>query len=236
MAFFPRHHLKTFRTLAVCRSTRQSNRFYSVLWNNAHFHITSNLQATSSASSNDNNLTSKHPLLRQQNNGAALRLRAYSSSDETPRSLPTVMDFPNIVWPSVFKTIKNWIMINFIIRPYFDQEFSMPDFVSGSKQAVEVVSSRLGTLDMKSLGGLVASDAIDELRGTTSRMSMAQRNEIPINKDDIYLSFPYQVGIMFDETNDELQQRWVEITMVFHVLRGLQEMRDNGIVPPLNIG
>lgn len=45
-----------------------------------------------------------------------------------------------------------------------------------------------------------------------------------------------QVGIMFDETNEGLQKRWVEITMVFHVLRGLKEMQDNGITPPLNIG
>lgn len=41
---------------------------------------------------------------------------------------------------------------------------------------------------------------------------------------------------MFDETNEEIQKRWVEITMVFHVLRGLKEMQDDGIVPPLNIG
>lgn len=127
-------------------------------------------------------------------------------------------------------------MVHFIIRPYFDQEFSLNDFVAGSKHAVEVVSAGLGGSDMQGLNGLVASEALDELRATIPRMSMAQRGEIPINKEDIYLSFPYQVGIMFDETNDQLQKRWVEITMVFHVLRGLQEMRDNGIVPPLNIG
>lgn len=54
------------------------------------------------------------------------------------RSLPTVMEFPNIVWPSVLKTIKNWVMINFIIKPYFDKEFDMSDFVGGTKHALEV--------------------------------------------------------------------------------------------------
>lgn len=54
------------------------------------------------------------------------------------RSLPTVMQFPNIIWPSVLKTIKNWIMVNFIIKPYFDREFDMSDFVGGTKHALEV--------------------------------------------------------------------------------------------------
>lgn len=126
-------------------------------------------------------------------------------------------------------------MVHFIIRPYFDQEFNMPDFMEGSKQAIEVVSVSMGQLDSDKLNGLVTKDAIDELRGTIARMSAPQRSEIAINKEDIYLSFPYQVGVMFDETN-EPQKRWVEITMVFHVLRGLHKMRANGIVPPLNIG
>lgn len=49
-------------------------------------------------------------------------------------------------------------------------------------------------------------------------------------------SFYFKIGIMFDETNEEIQKRWVEITMVFHVLRGLKEMRDRGESIPLNVG
>lgn len=41
---------------------------------------------------------------------------------------------------------------------------------------------------------------------------------------------------MFDETNEEIQKRWVEITMVFHVLRCLNEMRERGDPIPLNVG
>lgn len=41
---------------------------------------------------------------------------------------------------------------------------------------------------------------------------------------------------MFDESNERIQKRWVEITMVFHVLRGLKEMQDRGQPPPLNVG
>lgn len=119
-----------------------------------------------------------------------------------------------------------------------------------------MVSVSLASGDVKSLHGLVSAEALGELQRTVGNMSMAQRNEILIKKEDIYLTYPYQVGkhfsvisgcqfifdwniqvgIMFDETNEEIQKRWVEITMVFHVLRGLKEMQDEGIVPPLNIG
>lgn len=70
--------------------------------------------------------------------------RHYSSqNDDEPsvasrKSLPKLMSFPQIVWPSVFKTVKNWIMINFIIRPYFDNDFNVNDFVAGTKHALQV--------------------------------------------------------------------------------------------------
>ena len=59
-------------------------------------------------------------------------------NDEWKKTLPVLMEFPNLVWPSVFKTIKNWIMVNFIVKPYFDQEFTMTDFVDGTKHALHV--------------------------------------------------------------------------------------------------
>lgn len=67
--------------------------------------------------------------------------RDYSSSSHEPRIpklLPEMMAFPNITWPSVFKSIKNWILVHFIIRPYFDREFTIPDFVAGTKHALQV--------------------------------------------------------------------------------------------------
>lgn len=66
--------------------------------------------------------------------------RKYSTNEENRSSnrLPTLMEFPKIVWPSLLKTIKNWILVNFIVRPYFDQEFNMPNFVNGTKHALQV--------------------------------------------------------------------------------------------------
>lgn len=61
--------------------------------------------------------------------------RWYSDDKGPPRErLPSLMDFPEVVWPSIIKTLRNWILANLIIRPYFDQEFGIPDFVLGSKQ------------------------------------------------------------------------------------------------------
>lgn len=61
--------------------------------------------------------------------------RWYSHGRGQPReNLPSLMNFPEIVWPSVIKTFRNWILTNILIKPYFDQEFGLPDFILGSKQ------------------------------------------------------------------------------------------------------
>lgn len=60
---------------------------------------------------------------------------------------PPLMEFPELVWPNVPNTMRNWIMRNMIIRPYFDQEFDINDFTLGSKQ-VCVVFPSLGYMSM----------------------------------------------------------------------------------------
>lgn len=53
---------------------------------------------------------------------------------EKRQKLPKLMDFPEVTWPSVFKTIRNWVLANFIIMRYFDNEFNLGDFIIGSKK------------------------------------------------------------------------------------------------------
>ncbi|XP_068144861.1 m-AAA protease-interacting protein 1, mitochondrial [Drosophila tropicalis] len=158
------------------------------------------------------------------------------NKNKNQTALPRLMDFPEVIWPSALNTIKNWITIQFIIRPYFDTEFQLKDFIYGAKEALQVVSSRLMGGDLDSLQNLVSSEAIDELKPVIQKLSMTQRRQLEIKQSDIYLSFPYQVGIIFDEANDKLQKRFVEITMVFHVMRGLSEMRERGEEIPWNLG
>lgn len=78
--------------------------------------------------------------LQQENITSKLFYSNNSLDDEdhSKKSLPPLMSFPEIVWPSVLKTIKNWILVNFIVKPYFDNDFTLPDFVAGTKFAFTV--------------------------------------------------------------------------------------------------
>ncbi|XP_014097581.1 m-AAA protease-interacting protein 1, mitochondrial isoform X1 [Bactrocera oleae] len=152
------------------------------------------------------------------------------------RSLPRLMDFPETLWPSTINTLRNWILIQFIIRPYFDREFTIKDFVYGAKHALQIISRKLLNGEFDALNGFVSKEAINELKPTIQKLSVAQRKQLEINETDIYFAFPYQVGIIFDEEQEKIQKRWVEITMVFHVLRGLTEMRNRGEEIPWNMG
>lgn len=183
-------------------------------------------------------------LARANASGHHQHFRNYSTSNdendkESPSSkkiprLPELMEAPFLVWPSVLKTIKNWMFINFVIKPHLDKDFVLVDFVQGTKQALDVVSHRLAANDFKSLDGMVVPEALETLKTNIQRMSVAQRNEIAVNQEEVYFSFPYEVGV-FDGEDDENQQ-FVEITMVYHSLKGLKELHDNNIGIPLNIG
>lgn len=70
---------------------------------------------------------------------SAACLRLFCSQSGPPSNkLPPLMEFPQVVWPSIIKSIRNVILTTFIIKPYLDREFNVPDFVKGSKKAVEV--------------------------------------------------------------------------------------------------
>lgn len=168
-------------------------------------------------------IASKCPIIQHRN---------YSENRTEATKLPQLMEFPPVVWPSFIKFIKNWIYANFIIKPYFETEFSLKEFVEASKHAVEVVSESLQKSDFDSLEGVVDKDAIVTLRDAVSKLSVSQRQMLSINKDDIFYAFPYQVGVMFDDSN----KRWVEITMCYHVLRGLKQMQETGALPPISLG
>lgn len=54
------------------------------------------------------------------------------------RSMPRLMDFPEIMWPSFFNSVRNWVLVQFVIRPHFDRDFYLNDFVEGAKKAIQV--------------------------------------------------------------------------------------------------
>lgn len=88
-------------------------------------------------SQNESNSNITDPFKRRD-----AKKRFYSSNSGPPSTkLPPLMNFPEIMWPSLIKSIRNFILSTFIIKPYFDRDFSLPDFVRGSKQALEVAST-----------------------------------------------------------------------------------------------
>lgn len=56
-----------------------------------------------------------------------------------------------------------------------------------------MVSQKISEGDLKSLHGLVTDDVIPTIQKAASLMSLSQREQISVNAEDIYFSFPYQV-------------------------------------------
>lgn len=56
-----------------------------------------------------------------------------------------------------------------------------------------MVSQKISQGDIKSLEGLVTSEVIPTIQKAVSLMSLSQREQISVNAEDIYFSFPYQV-------------------------------------------
>lgn len=64
-----------------------------------------------------------------------------------------------------------------------------------------MVSRALAEEDYESIRGLVTDETIQTIRNKISTLSPAQKKLITVDKDDIYLTFPYEIGIMFDNDN-----------------------------------
>jgi len=114
-----------------------------------------------------------------------------------------IMDFSLLVWPNVIKFMKNWFLSGLIVRPYFDPDFSLYQFVEGSQQAAEVVSRLISAGKVDELQGLVTPECLEAVRIGISNLNAKQLSDIAIQKEDIYFSFPYEVGVIYDDkTND----------------------------------
>lgn len=53
--------------------------------------------------------------------------------DQTKTQPLKLMHFPQTIWPSLFKTIKNYFFA-FLIRTHYDPAFSLQTFLEGSEQ------------------------------------------------------------------------------------------------------
>uniref|UniRef100_A0A8D8LL60 Uncharacterized protein C2orf47 homolog, mitochondrial n=1 Tax=Cacopsylla melanoneura TaxID=428564 RepID=A0A8D8LL60_9HEMI len=161
-------------------------------------------------------------------NSCQVQYFSSSNDNSSELSFPKFSNLPEIVWPSFFKSIKNVITTYFIIKPYFDAEFDLNEFEKGSRKALEFVSSCVSKGDFDSLNDLLSPELIEQVKQKTPLLSLTQRQQIALKSDDVYFSFPYQIGIMFsdeDANKETQQQRFVEITMCYHAIYGLNQLR-----------
>nr|UQI50363.1 juvenile hormone esterase binding protein [Callinectes toxotes] len=136
---------------------------------------------------------------------------------------PQLMEFPWVVWPSLWHSIRNWIFANLLIHRYLDQEFEMTSFKKGAIQALVYVSQELSKGNFESLEGLVTSPSLEEIKQNFAHFSLKQRLDLAVEKEDIFFSFPYQIGMIFTNEGTTHERIFVEITMCYHIFRGFQD-------------
>jgi len=143
-----------------------------------------------------------------------------------PRNLRylKLMDFEELIWPSVFKSMKNFFM-SIIIRGYFDSQFTVQGFLTGAEQAVGKVSTLISTGQFDALENLVTREATREIQRNYQDLEAEQRQFIRVDPADIFLRFIYEIGIIFD---DNTNKRYVEITTVVQGIHGIGVHVDNG--------
>lgn len=153
--------------------------------------------------------------------------RTHDDSSKRPDEVNNIklMDFNEIVWPNVFKSIKNMFMA-FLIRGYYDNQFDPKGFLKGAEQAVATVSSSISSGDFNSLNGLVTEEALEEIKKNYYRLSHDQRKFIAIDTKDLFLKLIYEIGMIFD---DESKRKFVEITALMQGFHGLGNLRNQSV-------
>nr|XP_053627748.1 uncharacterized protein LOC128685278 [Cherax quadricarinatus] len=121
---------------------------------------------------------------------------------EAQKTTLQLMDVPWVIWPSLWHTVRNWIFANLIIHRYLDQEFSLSSFKTGAIQALVHVSSELSKGNFEALHELITKPTLEEIQRNFARLSLKQRLDLAVLADDIFFSFPYQIGIIF--TNEDI--------------------------------
>ncbi|XP_056320882.1 m-AAA protease-interacting protein 1, mitochondrial [Danio aesculapii] len=161
------------------------------------------------------NFTSKSSLVNQSRRlapaaSAVSVVRRYSSEPEGHKRNQRVVVFgiPNpIIW------FRNRIYF-FLIRAYFDKEFSIEEFMEGAIQAFSHVSRLLSQCQFEALEGLVAKDLIKKLEGKCAHLPLSHQRALSAEPDDIMYMTAGDVGIYYDDS----ERKFVSILMRFWYL------------------
>ncbi|KAM4608842.1 m-AAA protease-interacting protein 1, mitochondrial [Polymixia lowei] len=137
-------------------------------------------------------------------------IRPYSSDrgGQKQNQKVVVVGIPNpFIW---FRTR----MYYFLIRAYFDKEFSIDEFTEGAKQAFSHVSRLLSQCQFEAMEGLVAKDLIAKLEEKCNLLSSSHKKALSADPDEIMYTTPGDVGIYYDDNG----RKFVSILMRFWYL------------------
>ncbi|XP_074514568.1 m-AAA protease-interacting protein 1, mitochondrial [Sebastes fasciatus] len=138
---------------------------------------------------------------------AAVPVRRYSSK-QTQNQQVVVVGIPNpFIW------VRTRIYY-FLIRAYFDKEFSIEEFTEGAKQAFSHVSRLLSQCQWEALEGLVAKDLIGKLEEKLNLLPSSYKKALSADPDEIMYMTPGDVGIYYDDDG----RKFVSILMRFWYL------------------
>ncbi|XP_032649505.1 m-AAA protease-interacting protein 1, mitochondrial, partial [Chelonoidis abingdonii] len=102
----------------------------------------------------------------------------------------------------------------FLIRAYFDQEFSVEEFTQGAKQAFALVSKLLSQCKLDLLEEFVSKEVLQVLEEKLSSLSENHRNALAADMDEIMYTTAGDVGIYYDDSG----RKFVSILMRFWYL------------------
>ncbi|KAM6465466.1 m-AAA protease-interacting protein 1, mitochondrial [Liasis olivaceus] len=135
--------------------------------------------------------------------------RFYSSDGDSKSEERTVfLGFPNPL---------RWLRTRlyfFLIRTYFDRDFSIHEFTQGAKHAFTLVSKLISQCKYDVLEELVSKEMIQMLREKLSPLSENHRKALAAEMDEIMFTATGDVGIYYDDNG----RKFVSILMSFWYL------------------
>ncbi|KAM4626804.1 m-AAA protease-interacting protein 1, mitochondrial [Discoglossus pictus] len=132
----------------------------------------------------------------------APQARPYSTAG--PRKV-VVLGIPNpLIW------FRSRIYF-FLIRAYFDRDFSIEEFTEGAKQAFTLVSRLLSERKFDALENLVDDEVLKEIQEKCAQLPDNQRDALAADSDEIMYTTPGDVAIYYDDNG----RKFVSILMRF---------------------
>ncbi|XP_072542588.1 m-AAA protease-interacting protein 1, mitochondrial [Salminus brasiliensis] len=144
--------------------------------------------------------------------------KSYSSDRDGGRQSPGVVVFS-------FHNPLVWVrtrIYHFLIKTYFDKDFSFEEFTKGAIHAFSHVSHLLSQCQFDALEGLVANDLVGKLKDKCADLPLSHKKALFADPDEIIYSVLWDMGIYYDDKG----RRFVSILMRYLYFTSVNLPRD----------